>query len=84
LLKNQLPETNALVAMARDQGAFAASAFGAGFGGSVWALVDPQELGLSADEFGDRWLSEYRKRFPEHAAKSSAFAARPGIPLTQL
>jgi galactokinase len=84
LLRNQLPETNGLVAIARAQGAFAASAFGAGFGGSVWALIDPSELGVTADAFGARWIAEYRARFPEHAAKSSAFAARPGIPLTHL
>jgi galactokinase len=84
LLQNQLPETNALVALAREQGAFAASAFGAGFGGSVWALVEPARLGVSADAFGDRWIGAYRARFPDHAAKSSAFAARPGLPLTQL
>ena len=40
LLRNQVPETVALVRSARDHGAWAASAFGAGFGGSVWALVD--------------------------------------------
>lgn len=84
LLKNQIPETNALVAMARERGAFAASAFGAGFGGSVWALVDPATLGFGVDEFGERWLAAYRSQFPERTAKSVAFAARPGIPLTQL
>jgi galactokinase len=84
LLKNQIPETNALVALAREQGAFAASAFGAGFGGSVWILVDAEELGVTADEFGAHWLASYRSAFPEHAAKSTVFAARPGIPLTQL
>ena len=84
LLKNQLPETNALVALAREQGAFAASAFGAGFGGSVWALVDMSRLEMSPDDFGARWLGTYREQFPDHAAKSTHFAARPGIPLTQL
>ena len=39
LLGNQIPETIGLVASARALGALAASAFGAGFGGSVWALV---------------------------------------------
>ena len=39
LLGNQVPETSALVRLARRHGAVAASAFGAGFGGSVWALV---------------------------------------------
>jgi galactokinase len=84
LLKNQLPETNALVSIARDHGAFAASAFGAGFGGSAWALVDPGLLGITPDEFGDQWLRAYRSQFPEHAEKSTCFAARPGLPLTKL
>lgn len=84
LLSNQLPETNALVAIARAHGAFAASAFGAGFGGSVWALIDANAIGGSAEEFGEQWLEAYRSQFPEHAAKSTHFAARPGIPLTEL
>ena len=40
LLGNQIPETIALAQRARDRGAFAACSFGAGFGGSVWALVE--------------------------------------------
>ncbi len=84
LLRNQIPETNALVALAREQGAFAASAFGAGFGGSVWALVDQSRLSMTPEEFGDRWLTAYRSQFPGNAAKSATFAARPGIPLTRL
>ena len=39
LLGNQVPETIALTRLAREHGAAAASAFGAGFGGSAWALV---------------------------------------------
>ena len=39
LLGNQTPETVELARSARAIGAAAASAFGAGFGGSVWALV---------------------------------------------
>ena len=39
LLGNQVPETFHLARSARSLGAVAASAFGAGFGGSVWALV---------------------------------------------
>ena len=39
LLDNQVQETVELVASARRLGAFASSSFGAGFGGSVWALV---------------------------------------------
>jgi galactokinase len=50
LLGNQVPETIALARSARDLGAFAACSFGAGFGGSVWALVDHD-----ASEFAARW-----------------------------
>ena len=50
LLGNQVPETIALARAARDLGAFAACSFGAGFGGSVWALVD-----RDADGFAGRW-----------------------------
>lgn len=51
LLGNQVPETIALVRSAREGGALAACNFGAGFGGSVWALVDAGE----ADAFAARW-----------------------------
>jgi len=50
LLGNQVPETIALARAAREQGAFAACSFGAGFGGSVWALVDHD-----AEGFAGRW-----------------------------
>lgn len=38
-LQNQVPQTSWLAAHAREHGAVAATAFGAGFGGAVWALV---------------------------------------------
>lgn len=50
LLGNQVPETIALARSARELGAFAACSFGAGFGGSVWALVE-QDAGA----FAARW-----------------------------
>jgi galactokinase len=50
LLGNQVPETVALAQSAREGGAFAACSFGAGFGGSVWALVD-----RDAEGFARRW-----------------------------
>jgi galactokinase len=50
LLANQVPETIALARSARELGAFAACSFGAGFGGSVWALVD-----RDAGGFAERW-----------------------------
>lgn len=83
LLRNQLPETNGLVEMAVRQGAIGASAFGAGFGGSVWAMVDsadPKAVG----EFGERWLARYRQAFPARATAAAWFAARPGPALTDL
>jgi galactokinase len=51
LLGNQVPETSALAQSARTLGAFAACSFGAGFGGSVWALVRRD----TAVEFASRW-----------------------------
>jgi len=54
LLGNQIPETIALPARARALGAFGARSFGAGFGGSVWALVDRSR----AEEFARQWTSE--------------------------
>lgn len=54
LLGNQIPETIALAHSARERGAFASCSFGAGFGGSVWALVDRE----GGDDFARRWHSE--------------------------
>jgi galactokinase len=79
LLGNQIQETIALARIAREGGAFAASSFGAGFGGSVWALVTADR----ADEFARQWLAEYRRQYPA-AASAEAFTATPGPPLTEL
>ena len=74
LLGNQVPETVALARLARELGAHAASSFGAGFGGSVWALVDA----LRADAFKEDWLAAYAARHPAAATRAEAFLARPG------
>lgn len=71
LLGNQVPETRALVALALAEDASAASAFGAGWGGSVWALV----ADTAAVEFLDRWVAAYRAQFPGLAAEG--FVAPP-------
>ena len=63
LLGNQVPETVFLAAAARRRGAAAASAFGAGFGGSVWALVEASK----ADDFLAAWADQYRSEFPDRA-----------------
>jgi galactokinase len=77
LLRNQVPETIALARSARTLGAFGASSFGAGFGGSVWALVSKPE----AADFAARWLTEYRTAFP-HRESATVFLAPPGPALT--
>ena len=51
LLGNQIAETIFLTDGARTSGAVASSAFGAGFGGSVWAIVPSN----SAEEFIIEW-----------------------------
>lgn len=71
-LGNQIPQTIELARRARDLGALAASAFGAGFGGSVWALVRRDD----ADAFLAQWQADYRRRFP--AARAAFFLTRPG------
>ena len=78
LLGNQVPETRDLAALARETGAAAASSFGAGWGGSVWALVPAVE----AEAFADRWLDAYRARYPRHAA--AAFVSPPSAGLYNL
>lgn len=60
LLGNQIPQTRDLVTLARDAGAAAASAFGAGWGGSVWALVPEGD----APRFLAEWLHAYSKKYP--------------------
>ena len=74
LLGNQVPETSHLAAKARSLGAAAASAFGAGFGGGVWALVETAR----AADFLESWAAAYHGRFPERAASSSFFLTGAG------
>jgi galactokinase len=74
-LRNQIPETIELVSRARGLGAAAASAFGAGWGGSVWALVPAAEAG----GFLDRWLTAYRARYPRRAADGFVAAPADGV-----
>ena len=74
LLRNQIPETIALARLARRDGSLAASAFGAGFGGSVWALIDAAD----AEAFVARWQDAYRCAFPEAAARAEFIVTRPG------
>lgn len=73
LLNNQTAETIFLARTARQQGAFAASAFGAGFGGSVWALIKQHQI----EEFLREWAEAYRREFPAQQS-SMFFLSRPG------
>jgi galactokinase len=74
LLGNQVPETLHLTRSARSLGAVAASAFGAGFGGSVWALVRRDD----AQRFTECWHESYAVRFPEPATRASFFTTAAG------
>jgi galactokinase len=77
-LGNQIPETIELARMARELGAVAASSFGAGFGGSVWAMV----ARAGAEEFCELWKEKYFARFNGADAERSEFfisAAGPGL-----
>lgn len=78
LLQNQTAETSALAALAREEGALAACSFGAGFGGSVWALVRARD----AAAFGERWAVTYRARFPDRR-DAAWFTARPAPALVE-
>ena len=74
LLGNQIPETSRLARAARERGAVAASAFGAGFGGSAWALVDKSQT----EPFLAAWSESYRAEFPQHAAAAAFFVTAAG------
>ncbi len=79
-LGNQVAETIALQRLAREEGALAASAFGAGFGGSVWALVPESDV----DRFGAAWGQRYRQAYPVAGAHARLITSHPGPPATPL
>ncbi|NIA07609.1 MAG: galactokinase [Actinobacteria bacterium] len=74
LLGNQVANTIFLPACARELGAVAASAFGAGFGGAVWALVAEGD----AVAFLRRWQGRYSAEYPQESKSASFFVTRPG------
>jgi galactokinase len=80
LLQNQTEETKFLTRSARKAGAVAASAFGGGFGGSVWALVCDDD----AESFIHDWSEHYLQRFPEAGAAALFFVDTPGPAAFQL
>jgi galactokinase len=66
ILRNQVPETIHLARSARELGAVAASAFGAGFGGAVWAMIPRSE----SDGFIAAWRVDYEHAFPKRRARA--------------
>ena len=80
LLGNQVPETSFLAARARQLGAVAASAFGAGFGGAVWALVARDE----AETFKYYFKESYLKAFPGHRRSATFFLTDAGPPAKEI
>jgi galactokinase len=75
-LGNQVAETVELARSARTLGAIAASAFGAGFGGSVWAMVQSN----TASNFLNDWKEHYHERFPSRAESSEFLVSGAGAP----
>ena len=72
-LRNQVPQTRLMVSLARQTGAIGASSFGAGWGGSVYALVRADE----AEGFAAQWLRAYRDR-EQGAEQAAVIVTRPG------
>lgn len=73
MLHNQVPQTSFLAHQARELGALATTAFGAGFGGSVWALVEA----AAAEKFLADWQQRYQHGFPENAPAAHFFTTTP-------
>ncbi len=73
VLANQIDATRFLARLADELGAFGASGFGAGFGGSVYAVVDRDR----GDLLRDSWQSRYQQEFPGPAERAEFFVARP-------
>ncbi|MFI5246180.1 MAG: galactokinase, partial [Gemmatimonadales bacterium] len=76
VLRNQVPETIHLARTARDFGATAASAFGAGFGGAVWAIIPRDD----ADRFLAEWRAGYLRAFPARRARAKWSVTVPAGP----
>jgi galactokinase len=73
LLWNIIPEIDYLQQSARKLGAIAASGFGAGFGGSAYAIV------READtlRFQREWEEAYLTKFPQHRGRAMWLTTRP-------
>ena len=79
-LGNQVAQTNRLQGLAREMGAAGSTSFGAGFGGSVWALTRTAD----AEAFGTQWLDRYTSEYPEVQGRASVLTTRPGGPARRM
>jgi galactokinase len=73
-LGNQVVETVDLARFGRESGAVAASSFGAGFGGGVWAMVPRDEIAA----FTARWRAAYLAAHPARADRAVFFQTDAG------
>lgn len=72
-LWNIVPEIDFLQRSARELGAIASSGFGAGFGGSVYALI-PKD---SASDFLEAWKQDYLQKHPQSATEGQFLMTTP-------
>jgi galactokinase len=79
-LENQIAETVHLQRYARELGATAASAFGAGFGGAVWAMVPTAD----AERFASRWRERYLRTHHSASHRALFFTTAPSPPAFEL
>jgi galactokinase len=79
-LRNIVPEIDFLAASARELGAWGASGFGAGFGGSAYAVVPAS----GASGFLERWRQAYTTRWPERQREAWFLVTRPSGGLCEL
>jgi galactokinase len=73
-LWNIAPEIDFLRKSAVRLGAAGASGFGAGFGGSIFAVTRAEAAG----SFLSRWREQYARRYPRRAPQSDFFLTSPG------
>jgi galactokinase len=73
-LWNIVPEIDFLQCAAVKLGAAGASGFGAGFGGSIFAVIRKDQ----AEQFAAAWEQAYAERYPERHHEAVFFVSSPG------
>lgn len=79
-LCNIAPEIDFLQKEATRLGALAASGFGAGLGGSAYALLRADDV----EDFSERIEKSYKRKFPNYSKVASFFQAHPSIGACEL